>query len=67
MVQEVGCKLIDIDFDPGHEFFDCYVDVPPWPHSEPTGLATPEPPHVKLSVDGFPATSIAIIVEKNAD
>jgi hypothetical protein len=63
MLEEVGCRLVDIDFDAGREFFDCYVDVPPFPHDQ-TGLPIAEAPHVKLSVDGFPATSIAIIVEK---
>jgi len=64
MVEEVGCRLVDIDFDVGHEFFDCYIDVPPYPHDDPPGLVRPQPPHIKLSVDGFAATSIAFIVEK---
>ena len=66
MIEEVGCRLVDIDFDVGREFFDCYVDLPPYPHDE-SGLAMPPAPHVKLSVDGFPTTSIAIIVEKPVD
>ena len=66
MVEEVGCRLVDIDFDVGREFFDCYVDLPPFPHQE-SGLPIPPAPHVKLSVDGFPTTSIAIIVEKPVD
>ena len=63
MIEAAGCRLVDIDFDAGHEFFDSYVDLPPYPH-DASGLADPQPPHVKLSVDGFRATSIAIIVEK---
>jgi SAM-dependent methyltransferase len=63
MIEDVGCKLVDIDFDVGHEFFDCYVDIPPYSH-ESFGLSVAQPPHVKVSVDGFPTTSIAIIVEK---
>jgi Flp pilus assembly protein TadD/SAM-dependent methyltransferase len=64
MIEECGCRLVDIDFDVGREFFDSYIDLPPYPHDDATGLAILRPPHVKLSVDGFPATSIAIIVEK---
>lgn len=64
MVEEAGCSLVDIDFDAGREFFDAYVDVPPFPH-ESTWNAAMQPPHIKLSIDGFPATSIAIIVEKS--
>ena len=60
----VGCSLVDIEFDVGSEFFDCYVDLPPFPHDPACGLNMPRPPHLKLSVDGFPTTSIAIIVEK---
>lgn len=63
MIEEVGCRLVDIDFDLGREFFDCYIDVPPYPH-DASCLPNPQPPHVKLSIDGFPATSIAIIIEK---
>ena len=42
-----------------------YVDVPPYPH-DATWNGAMQPPHIKLSIDGFPATSIAIIVEKLA-
>jgi SAM-dependent methyltransferase len=63
MIEEAGCRLVDIDFDAGQEFFDGYVDLPPFPH-DASALLSPPPPHIKLSVDGFRATSIAIIVEK---
>ena len=63
MIEDAGCRLVDIDFDVGSEFFDYYVDVPPYPHQAPS-LPYPDPPHVKVSVDGFSTTSIAIIVEK---
>jgi SAM-dependent methyltransferase len=65
MVEEAGCTLVDIDFDPGSELFDHYIDVPPFPH-ETTWLGKIQAPHIKLSVDGFPATSIAIVIEKPA-
>ena len=64
MIEDVGCKLVDIDFDVGHEFFDCYVDIPPYSRDSFGLLSVAQPPHVKVSVDGFPTTSIAIIVEK---
>ncbi len=59
-----NCRLEDIEFDPGAGFFDSYVDVPPYPHDVSQGIEVAQPPHVKLSIDGFPATSIAIIAEK---
>jgi SAM-dependent methyltransferase len=62
-----GMKLVEIDFDIGSEFFDSYVDVPPYPHDPNFGLGARNPPHLKLSVDGFAATSIAILVEKPAE
>ena len=64
MVEEVGCTLVDIDFDVGNELFDGYVDVPPFPHQDGRGLAMPNAPQIKISVDGFPTTSIAIVVKK---
>ncbi len=65
LLKAEGSTLLDIDFDPGSEFFDSYVDVPPFPHNTGSGIVVPEPPHIKLSVDGFPTTSIAIIAKKN--
>ncbi len=59
-----NCKLEDIDFNPGSGFFNSYVDVPPYPHDVNQGIAVAQPPHIKLSIDGFPATSIAIIAER---
>jgi SAM-dependent methyltransferase len=59
-----NCRLEDIDFNPGSGFFDSYVDVPPYPHDVNQGIEVAQPPHIKLSIDGFPATSIAIIAER---
>ena len=64
MLRAQNCRLMEIDFDPGSELFDSYVDVPPFPHDSEMGLTTPTAPHIKLSVDGFAATSIAIVAEK---
>ena len=63
MIEDAGCILVDIDFDVGQEFFDCYVDVPPFPHQD-TRLGDPECAALKISVDGFPTTSIAFVVKK---
>ncbi len=63
MIKESGCRLVDIEFDAGCELFDSYVDVPPFPHNS-TWNGAMQAPHIKLSIDGFPATSIAIIVER---
>jgi hypothetical protein len=49
-----GHIVAPFDFDPGLAPLDRYIDVPPY---------RPEP-HLRLSIHGFAATSIGIIVQK---
>ncbi|MDH7797806.1 MULTISPECIES: class I SAM-dependent methyltransferase [unclassified Beijerinckia] len=60
-LEKQGDRLLAIDFEAGSGFFDSFVDVPPFPHQYMNDLNKPNSPHVKISVDGFPSTSIAII------
>lgn len=48
-----GHSVAPVDFASGSGFVDGFVDLPPW--SEATM-------HLKLSVDGFPCTSIGLII-----
>jgi hypothetical protein len=57
-----GHAMAPIDYGPGHGLLDHYVDLPPYGRFEADGFAPPTPPHLRLSVDGIPATSIGLII-----
>jgi SAM-dependent methyltransferase len=57
-----GFQLLDLDFDPGSGVLDGFVDIPPFARQLPPGPPDPKVPHLKLGIDGFPATSIALII-----
>jgi SAM-dependent methyltransferase len=57
-----GHEMLPIDYRPGHRPLDGYVDVPPFGAHRGEGFALHGVPHLRLSVDGFAATSIGIIV-----
>ena len=63
-LERADCRLVDIDFSPGTGLLNSYIDVPPFPHQMTLGLNDAKAPHIKLSVEGFPTTSIAFMVEK---
>jgi hypothetical protein len=53
-----GHELAPFDFSPGDGVLDGFVDIPPWlPRADA---------HLKLAVDGFPCTSIGMIITKAA-
>lgn len=56
-----GYRVAPLDFNPGDQILDGYVDIPPWGH-EALRLANPSV-HLKLCVDGFPCTSVGLIVQ----
>lgn len=51
---EQGHRLVPINFDPGNGPVDRYIDLSPY---------RPEP-HLKLSLWGYPATSVGILIQK---
>ncbi len=57
-----GHQLLPICWETGSDILDLYVDVPPFPHQHGLLLPYPEVPHLRLAVDGFPATSIGIVI-----
>ncbi len=55
-----GDRLLPLDAGPGTGPLDAFVDLPPF--GEAAG--GPEPPHLRLSIRGFPATSAGLVVVK---
>ncbi|OXS29918.1 MAG: hypothetical protein BCS36_03125 [Desulfovibrio sp. MES5] len=69
-IKEIGGEVYPFNFDMGNGLFDCYFDMPPFPHQSVTGIDSPLPllkftPHIKLLIDGIPATCVGIIIKKN--
>lgn len=67
-IAAVGDRIDEVSFDAGSGVLDQFVDLPPWgllPRSDPCAdLTFPQTPHLRLSVDGFPATSIGLIIHR---
>lgn len=61
-----GHELVAVDLDAGSGLFDRFIDHPPYEHDPHPALGFPAAPHLKLSVDGFPMTSIGLIIRKAA-
>lgn len=57
-----GHRMLEPSFDPGSGVLDRFVDVPPFEHQPRSTLHYEHTPHLKLSVDGFPVTSIGLII-----
>jgi SAM-dependent methyltransferase len=57
-----GHRMAPIDYGPGEGVLDNYIDVPPFGRQRTEGLAPFLAPHLRLSVDGIPATSIGLVI-----
>jgi len=57
-----GHRLLPIEETPGRLPLDGYIDTAPYAPDPGRGLAVPAPPHLRVSVEGIPATSLGIIV-----
>lgn len=57
-----GHEMVPINYDAGSGVLDMFIDTPPFPHDPHPMLSYPDCPHLRLNVDGFPATSIGIII-----
>ncbi|NCD09304.1 MAG: methyltransferase domain-containing protein [Negativicutes bacterium] len=67
-ISAIGGRVIGFDFDFGSNFFDNYIDVPPFPHQK-ISYSKIEPgvtnnPHLKLLINNFPSTCFGVIIEK---
>ena len=59
-----GHVLAEVNYDTGLGLLDLFVDVPPHPwDGSPHLQFHPATPHMRLSICGFPATSIGLIVK----
>ena len=56
-----GFQVAPLEFNPGDQILDGFVDIPPWGH-DAVRLSSPAA-HLKLCVDGFPCTSIGLIIQ----
>lgn len=54
-----------VDFDPGGDVLDAFIDLPPFAHAD-GALAVPDAPHLRLSLAGHVATSIGLIIRAAA-
>jgi SAM-dependent methyltransferase len=61
-LEAAGHQMLPVDFSVGSGVMDQFVDVPPFAHQPHPALAYPAAPHLRISVDGFVATSIGIII-----
>ncbi|MGK7870760.1 class I SAM-dependent methyltransferase [Falsiroseomonas sp. E2-1-a20] len=61
-LEAAGHEVLPLDFSPGTGILDGYVDLPPYGLAEVFPRATSLPPHLRLSIDGFVATSIGLII-----
>lgn len=57
-----GHEVLPVDFSPGDGILDGYVDLPPFWPEEASAPVAGLPPHLRLSIDGFIATSIGLII-----
>ncbi|WP_235924472.1 SAM-dependent methyltransferase [Roseomonas harenae] len=58
-----GHRMLPMDFGTGNGILDQFVDLPPYPNAN-WPLPIPEPPHLRLSIQGMVATSIGLTVER---
>lgn len=69
-IMKLGGEVIGSDFSYGNKIFDLYIDTPPFFNQKIEGINIKYPPydvpHIKLLIDGFPATCFGIIIKKKA-
>jgi SAM-dependent methyltransferase len=60
-----GHSLLAVDFSTGDGPLDGFVDPHPYDLPKSAFMAYPAVPHLRLSVDQFPATSLGLIIRAN--
>lgn len=59
---DAGHELVGLDLTPGNDILDGIVDVPPFLHHPRSDAAYPRAPHLVVSVDGRPSTSVGLVI-----
>jgi SAM-dependent methyltransferase len=61
-----GHHVAEMDFDAGDKPMDRFIDLPPWGSDLPDDFSRwhADGAHLKLAIDGFPATCFGIVVTK---
>ena len=57
-----GHELLSVSYDPGTQDLDMFIDGPPYPWQPRQSMQLPNSPIMRINVDGFPATSIGLII-----
>jgi 2-polyprenyl-3-methyl-5-hydroxy-6-metoxy-1,4-benzoquinol methylase len=56
-----GYEVAELDLSPGDGFLDGFIDIPPWTHNV---VPVARQSHLKISIQGFPCTSVGLIVKR---
>jgi len=56
-----GHEMMAMDFSPGSGVLDGFIDLPPFSQTD-ASLPVADTPHLRLSLDGFVATSVGMII-----
>lgn len=57
-----GHEMLPLDNPPAAGVLDRFVDLPPFPH-EASPFDALDAPHLRLALDGYPVTSVGIVVK----
>lgn len=63
-LEKKGHKVLALNFDLGNEFFDNYIDLPPFYLTNNINNVNNQEPHLKLLLGDFPATCFGFVVIK---
>ncbi len=63
-LSEAGHGMLPLDDAPGEGPLDAFLDLPPY--GEEAGSGAPQPPHLRLSIRGYPVTSAGVVAKARA-
>jgi hypothetical protein len=58
--------VLPLDDAPGDGPLDAFVDLPPYGEEAAAGRGAAQPPHLRLTIHGYPVTSSGIVVRAHA-
>lgn len=61
-----GHELVAVNFNPGDRVLDSFIDCSPYPHQHKLPFVYAAAPHLRLTLEGFPCTSIGLIIRAAA-